>query len=254
MSGAIDFEARSEEKGLDAYLANVSLVMDIDNMEEDKDNVALMTLHSAKGLEFPVVFIPGFEENVFPGTRSMESDTGLEEERRLCYVGITRAMEKLCFTSAHMRKLFGSTSYNRCSRFMEEIPDELITVSKSRRREAGGFTDRRSFTWDPAYGSGFSGTDAFGGTGGSGFAGKGFPGGTGSFRPVFGVQGAVTHAGKGKAAATDYKEGERVVHKKFGVGRISAVIMDKGDQVLEIEFKNHGMKRLMAEFANLVKL
>jgi DNA helicase-2/ATP-dependent DNA helicase PcrA len=201
-------------------------------MEEDKDYVALMTLHSAKGLEFPVVFIPGFEEGVFPGLRSMESDASLEEERRLCYVGITRAMEKLYFTSTHARTLFGSTSYNRCSRFMDYIPDELITVNRSIK----------------------SSTDAFSGTGDSDSAVAVAFDVRGSFRPIPGVKGTGTPAGKGKAAAADFKAGDQVVHRKFGVGRISAITVDKGDLLLEIEFRNHGMKRLMAEFANLVKL
>src|SRR5690606_769205 len=88
ISGAIEFETLGEDRSLAAYLANVSLVTDIDSMEEEKDYVALMTLHSAKGLEFPVVFIPGFEDGIFPGLRSIESEEELEEERRLCYVGI----------------------------------------------------------------------------------------------------------------------------------------------------------------------
>ncbi|HPV01022.1 MAG TPA: 3'-5' exonuclease [Clostridiales bacterium] len=263
ISGAMEFESRSEEKGLEAYLANVSLVMDIDSMETEKDYVALMTLHSAKGLEFPVVFIPGFEEGVFPGLRSMESDVALEEERRLCYVGITRAMEKLYFTSTHARTLFGSTSYNRCSRFMDDIPDELIEIYGGRKNGAGGFADRNGSAWDQGYGSGrgrsadvgsfgFSRADRSGCT--ESFGGAGSFSSTGAFRPVIGVDTAGPSAEKVKAAVTEYKAGDRVVHKKFGVGTISNVIFDKGDQVLEIQFKNHGMKRLLAEFANLVRI
>jgi DNA helicase-2/ATP-dependent DNA helicase PcrA len=236
ISGAIDFEMQSEEKGLEAYLANISLVTDIDNMEEDKDYVALMTLHSAKGLEFPVVFIPGFEEGVFPGMRAIESDVGLEEERRLCYVGITRAMEKLYFTSTYTRTLFGSTSYNRCSRFLEDIPDDLIEIKSSRRGRTGSFTGQRSFAGSMGHKPAFR------------------AGAADSFRPVFGLSAANTASKPGKTATVDYKTGDQVVHKKFGIGRISAVLVDKGDQVLEIDFKNHGMKRLLAEFANLVKL
>ena len=264
VSGAIDFEAQSEEKGLEAYLANVSLVMDIDSMENEKDYVALMTLHSAKGLEFPVVFIPGFEEGVFPGLRSMESDAALEEERRLCYVGITRAMEKLYFTSTHARTLFGSTSYNRCSRFMDDIPDGLVVMNRSRRSGSGGFAGRSSVGWNNGCGAGgrYNGEESFGPSGVGGSVGTGRfsdtvrSGGTGSFKPIFGTETAGTSAGNGKAAAAaaDYKPGDRVVHKKFGVGTISNVTFDKGDQVLEIQFKNHGMKRLLAEFANLVRL
>lgn len=235
ISGAMDFETRSEEKGLEAYLANVSLVMDIDSMETEQDYTALMTLHSAKGLEFPVVFIPGFEEGVFPGLRSMGSEAALEEERRLCYVGITRAMERLYFTSTHARTLFGSTSYNRCSRFMEDIPDELIEICGDRKSGAGGSAGRSSYAWHGGHGFG---------------EGRGI----GGFKPVPGIGVPGQSAGKGKAAAAEYKAGDRVVHKKFGIGTITGVMIDKGDQVLEIQFKNHGMKRLLAEFANLVRL
>jgi DNA helicase-2/ATP-dependent DNA helicase PcrA len=132
ISGAIEFESQSDEKGLEAYLANVSLVTDIDNLDGDNDRVVLMTLHSAKGLEFPVVFIPGFEEGVFPGMRSMDSEAELEEERRLCYVGITRARERLYLTSTYSRTLFGNTTFNRCSRFMDEIPGGACTDSRQK--------------------------------------------------------------------------------------------------------------------------
>ncbi|MGE5614865.1 MAG: UvrD-helicase domain-containing protein [Bacillota bacterium] len=214
ISGAIEFEALSEDRSLAAYLANVSLVSDIDSMEEEKDYVALMTLHSAKGLEFPVVFIPGFEDGIFPGLRSIESEEELEEERRLCYVGITRAEEKLYLTSTYCRTLFGSTTYNMRSRFFKEIPGELILEEGKRNRIAG---------INGGYNNGFLNRTA---------------------------ASAVSSGG----SYTDFKAGDRVVHKKFGVGVISAVVVDKGDQILEIQFKNAGMKRLMAAFANLVKL
>ncbi|MGI6668629.1 MAG: UvrD-helicase domain-containing protein [Acetivibrionales bacterium] len=217
ISGAIEFEALSEDKSLTAYLANVSLVSDIDSMEEEKDYVALMTLHSAKGLEFPVVFIPGFEDGIFPGLRSIESEEGLEEERRLCYVGITRAKEKLYLTSTYCRTLFGSTTYNMRSRFFKEIPGELLSEEGRRYRNAGA-----SGSYHYGFFSGTARTTASAALPGSSY--------------------------------TDFKEGDRVVHKKFGVGVISAVVEDNGDHILEIQFKKAGMKRLMAAFANLVKL
>ena len=287
ISGAIEFEAQSEEKGLEAYLGNVALVSDIDNLEGENDNVVLMTLHSAKGLEFPVVFIPGFEENVFPGQRSMFSEEELEEERRLCYVGITRAKERLFLTNAHSRMLFGSTSYNSCSRFMKEIPEELLEI-RGRQKKAAAFIPqwqgRKNGDADNGYGpmSGGFGTGGFGtggfGTGGSSFsdfmAGQGkAPSSKDGFgtvktamqtsRTVFGenagrsISSADSDASVGNSggsAAKEFKAGDQVVHKKFGVGKITSVILDKGDYVLEIEFRNAGMKRLMAAFANLVKL
>lgn len=251
ISSAMDFEEQSEEKGLGAYLANVSLVSDIDNLEGEKDHVVLMTLHSAKGLEFPIVFIPGFEEGVFPGMRSMESEEELEEERRLCYVGITRAREKLYLTSTYTRTLFGNTTYNRCSRFKKEIPEELVEIRGKREKAAEPFA-----SWQNRNGAGTIGgilpksvtTGGFGAVNTIGAAG-----GFGNNRN------GVSDDSNGKTAAegssyTDLKAGDQVVHKKFGVGKISAVLLDKGDYVLEIEFRNAGMKRLMAAFANLTKL
>jgi DNA helicase-2/ATP-dependent DNA helicase PcrA len=126
ISAALEFENTSEGKGLDTFLEHVSLVADIDNLDEENDNVVLMTLHSAKGLEFPTVFMAGMEEQVFPGYRSLYSKSELEEERRLCYVGITRAKEELYMTCTTYRTLFGKTAYNMVSRFVEEIPGRLL--------------------------------------------------------------------------------------------------------------------------------
>ena len=275
-----DGEIQSEEKDLEAFLSNVSLVSDIDNMEGDKDHVVLMTLHSAKGLEFPVVFIPGFEEGVFPGLRSMGSDDELEEERRLCYVGITRAKERLYLTNAYSRMLFGNTTYNKCSRFMKEIPEELLEVKGRSEKAADTF-----LSWQDRTGAGIRngyGADTSNGgysAGGSSYANfmaggpKAAPrSGSGAVstsmpgsRSVFGeVSGATSSFGNmgssagnsnsGGSSNTEFKAGDNVVHKKFGVGKITSVTLDKGDYVLEIEFRNSGMKRLMAAFANLTKL
>ncbi len=248
ISGAMEFESQSEDRGLEAYLANVSLVADIDDLDGDNDRVVLMTLHSAKGLEFPVVFIPGFEEGVFPGMRSMESDAELEEERRLCYVGITRAREKLYLTSTYSRTLFGTTTFNRCSRFMKEIPEEFVQTIGKKARMSDNFTWRQGRTQAASELDAFGSRGSFGGQAGFGSV---KPGATPS---VFGRTAQAPSAGAGKSAAQDYKVGDQVVHKKFGVGKISAVILDKGDQILEIDFRNSGMKRLVAAFANLVKL
>ncbi len=271
ISGAIEFESQSEEKGLEAYLANVSLVSDIDNLDGENDRVVLMTLHSAKGLEFPVVFIPGFEEGVFPGMRSMDSEAELEEERRLCYVGITRARERLYLTSTYTRTLFGNTTYNRCSRFMKEIPGELVQVIGKKAKASDTFIGRQGRIGPDAEGGGFGMQGGFGvsrmpgkgpsggfgtaaGTGGFGGTSFGTAMGGGSGSAVFGRAVDTSASGRGKAAGPEYKAGDQVVHKKFGVGRITAVILDKGDQVLEIDFRNSGMKRLVAAFASLVKL
>jgi len=129
-SVTLEFEKQNEDNSLEEFLAHISLVSDLDNLEEEQDYVVLMTMHSAKGLEFPVVFIPGMEEGVFPGYRAItEGPEQLEEERRLCYVGITRAREKLYLSNARFRTLFGNSSYNKPSRFLSEIPEELIEYS-----------------------------------------------------------------------------------------------------------------------------
>src|SRR5204863_8825151 len=122
-----------DERTLASFLEQVSLVSDLDTMDTRADAVTMMTLHSAKGLEFPVVFLVGMEETVFPHMRSMESDKELEEERRLCYVGITRAQEELYLTHAYRRTLFGSIGYNRPSRFLSEIPGHLFDVPPAQK-------------------------------------------------------------------------------------------------------------------------
>lgn len=126
LSVTLDYDRTSQEKTLDGFLAQVSLVSDVDTYENQDDRVALMTLHTAKGLEFPVIFLAGLEEGVFPHSRSLLDQKELEEERRLCYVGMTRAMQKLYLTHAWSRTLYGNTVNNPVSRFLQEIPEELL--------------------------------------------------------------------------------------------------------------------------------
>jgi len=157
LSVAIEFENESEEKSLTDFLAHVSLVSDVDTMDENSEYVALMTLHSAKGLEFPVVFLVGMEEGIFPGYRSMTNESELEEERRLCYVGITRAKENLYMTSTFSRTLFGNTTYNRVSRFVKEIPEELFDFGgdkkKAKDENIGEGTAKKSGTLNKDFNS-----------------------------------------------------------------------------------------------------
>lgn len=126
VSAAIEYEDKNEDSSLQGFLENLALMSDIDGLEEEREGITLMTLHSAKGLEYPVIFISGMEEGLFPSMKSTFEDYRLEEERRLMYVGITRAKEKLYLTSAFERTLFGSTSYTMDSRFLNEIPKELL--------------------------------------------------------------------------------------------------------------------------------
>ena len=277
-SVAIEFEKQSEDTSLEEFLSHISLVSDIDNLEDEQDYVVLMTMHSAKGLEFPIVFIPGMEEGVFPGYRAItEGPDQLEEERRLCYVGITRAREKLYLSNARFRTLFGNSTYNRPSRFISEIPEDLIEypfkpAPKSSSSSTGWSPAQ---TWSKTQSSSSNSTGAFNmrsftspasssaqpivGTGslkdllGSNMVTRGF----GTATASSGFAGSKPTGGSPTAASSvtaNFDVGDRVEHKKFGRGTISKVIPDNGDQVLEIQFEGIGMRRLMASMANLKKV
>ncbi|MBB6632506.1 DNA helicase PcrA [Cohnella thailandensis] len=176
-----EFEKRSDDKSLVAFLTDLALIADIDSMNDEEedggDAVVLMTMHSAKGLEFPVVFIIGMEEGVFPGSRAFLDNDEMEEERRLAYVGITRAEKKLYLTCARMRLLYGRTSNNLPSRFLQEIPDELKEMSEGRGQGGSG-----------GYGGGFGARPGYGGGGGAATGGAG---------PRFGSYGQGGQAGAG---------------------------------------------------------
>jgi DNA helicase-2/ATP-dependent DNA helicase PcrA len=252
ISGAIEFEEQSEERileefgegqGLEEFLAHISLVADIDNVEEERNNVILMTLHSAKGLEFPTVFMVGMEEGVFPGYRSMSDENELEEERRLCYVGITRARERLYLTNTSCRTLFGNTTYNRISRFLSEIPEELLEGFA--RRPMRDLNAVSGFRTGSAY---FENSTEIGAKPNTGTVG---------IKPDNNLMGSKSAFAQvvGKAASkATFSVGDKVEHKKFGAGVIMSVEKEKDDYKLEIQFRNAGMKRLMAAFANLSKL
>ena len=278
ISVALEFENQSEEKGLEAFLANISLVADIDNMEEEQDNVVLMTLHSAKGLEFPVVFMVGMEDGVFPGNRAIFDETELEEERRLCYVGMTRAREKLYMTNTFTRTLFGNTTYNKGSRFLKEIPEECFESfckkpamnNNGFMKGMGGMSAADLFgnsaqgSFGKNYSSGgfgegnsasaFGQKPAFGGSAKPAGSSEGSRGSVVGFGRVINSASDVSRVTGSSQPAAQFKEGDKVQHKKFGEGTILSVEKENGDFKLEIQFKNHGMKRLMAAFANLTKL
>lgn len=217
MSVALEFEERSEGQTLEAFLEQVSLVTDIDSYEEGKDNITMMTLHSAKGLEFPVVFMVGMEEGVFPGYRSITEESGLEEERRLCYVGITRARERLYLTNAYSRTLFGKTDSNMPSRFVREIPERLLEHAGRRGGNNG------SYNFNTTYSRGLNAIK--------------------TEYPDTDME----------LERNCFNIGDIVEHKKFGTGVITSVEETSGDYKLEIEFENWGMRRLMAGYANLRK-
>jgi DNA helicase-2/ATP-dependent DNA helicase PcrA len=237
ISAAIDFEEDSEDQRLEAFLEGISLVSDIDTLEEDKNYVMLMTLHSAKGLEFPITFIVGMEEGVFPSYRSMDSERELEEERRLCYVGMTRAKEKLYITNTFCRTLFGNTTYNQPSRFISEIPIEFLDdISEGDNRagtNTGKYTKANEYINGKAKTSNITGLKLFRGS-----------------KPI-----TLDDLKANKPVINiNFSIGDRVKHKKFGVGTVTAVEKTSDDFKLEIQFDDAGMKRLMAAYANLTKL
>ena len=216
----IKYQEESEEPDLSAFLEDVALISDIDSYNEDEDSVVLMTLHSAKGLEFPVVFIPGMEEGIFPGAQCMFSEEELEEERRLAYVGITRAKEKLYLVNAQQRMLYGTTNRNMASRFLREIPI-TVTEDVSTKTYKVPATGKSKITHTA---SSSIGARKFG------------------------------QAGNSAAKPTaDYKVGDTVLHKSFGTGTILSLQPMGGDLLMEIAFDKAGTKKMMANFARLEK-
>lgn len=255
---AIEFEDESADNKLSDFLEGITLSSDIDNMEEAEETVTLMTLHSAKGLEFPVVFLVGMEEGIFPGYKSIGEPKELEEERRLCYVGITRAKEHLFLTCSKQRTIFGSTSCNQVSRFLREIPSDLLdgyddALGEKQENNSNIFGDSK-YSW--TYGSKDNGNiktykidknepkvaAASSSTNSNGFM----------FRTAESFLNNLTKKSAGaNVDLSKYKEGVRIYHKKFGEGVISNVEPEGDDLKVDIQFDKVGHKRLMAKFANL---
>jgi DNA helicase II / ATP-dependent DNA helicase PcrA len=216
---AREFDAAAEADGdtLDAFLQQVALVADSDERRDDEGLVTLMTLHNAKGLEYPIVFIIGCEEGVFPHSRSLDEGT-LEEERRLCYVGITRAMRDLTFTHARRRNVFGSASYGLPSRFLAELPPDLVEADPSTRT---------------------SGVGAFAGAGG------------GAGRPRLTTSWASAQTQAPEPSGASFRLGEDVVHAAFGDGVVTSV---EPGGIVVVRFASDGSERkLMAEYAPITK-
>lgn len=234
----IKYEEESEDANLSEFLEDVALISDIDSYNEDEDAVVLMTLHSAKGLEFPVVFIPGMEEGVFPGNQSMFSEEDLEEERRLAYVGITRAKKKLYLISSQQRMLYGQTSRNMPSRFLREIPSSVIDDQSVVARRSTGFTTPRTAYANASRNElGHSSHNKIGSyTQSSSSAHK------------FGQAGNAAQKNN-----IDFKVGDTVCHKSFGTGTVLTVTPMGGDMLLEVAFDKAGTKKMMANYARLEK-
>lgn len=217
----IKYQEEDADFELSDFLEDVALVADIDSYNEDDDAVVLMTLHSAKGLEFPIVFIPGMEESVFPGNQSVYSEEDLEEERRLAYVGITRAKEKLYLLNARRRMLYGTTNRNQASRFLREIPlsvtDDITVQSYVPHSKFGSFAQ-------PAHSTSSSAAHKFGQVGGA------------------------------SASAQNYSAGDTVRHKAFGTGVVLSARAMGNDTMLEVAFDRAGTKKLMANYSKLEKI
>ena len=227
-SNIIKFEEDyGEEADLSGFLEEISLMTDIDNYDAEADTCVMMTLHSAKGLEFPVVFITGMEDGLFPSIASMMNPEEIGEERRLAYVGITRAKEKLYLTKTRTRMLFGSTTYNKESCFVSEIPDELMERTGERKK---------TFLYGSAYKDSGKAT-AVGVPSASGAAPKKQP-----FYQKPAVKSGVT-----------YSVGDTVLHKVFGKGLVMSAQRMGNDTLLEIAFDKAGTKKLMANFCKMEK-
>lgn len=207
----------------------VSLITDIDNYDNNADSVVLMTVHSAKGLEFPVVFLPGMEENIFPGMASVYVPSEVEEERRLAYVAITRAKEELYIFHAESRMIFGMTNRNRVSRFVEEIPETLVEHTRS-----------RDYSARPVSMPSFGGAKPFGEAPKTKSVAE-----AGGFTPKPRVK---------PAPAGTYRVGDTVLHKAFGTGLIVSATPMANDTLLEVAFDKVGTKKLFANFARLTKV
>ncbi len=216
------YEESCEEEmpTLSGFLEEVALVAEIDNLDEEKDYVVLMTLHSAKGLEFPEVYLAGMEDGIFPSYMSIDDKEELEEERRLCYVGITRAMENLTMTCARRRMVRGETQYNRMSRFLNEVPMELLSTGGVAMKKQEAFPEPKKT-----------------------FQAKNYV----PYKPVqnFGVK---------SSEGLSYDVGDRVKHMKFGEGIVTGIVEGGRDYEVTVQFDTVGVKKMFASFAKLQKI
>ena len=248
---AIEFEEEASENPLAEFLEGITLSSDIDGMEETEDSITLMTLHTAKGLEFPVVFLVGLEEGIFPGYKSIGEPKELEEERRLCYVGITRAKQFLFLTCAKQRTIFGSTTYNAPSRFLQEIPEEYLKgYEEAFKKEESSYKDK-TYSWE--YGNSSKvitkklGVEEIGATykaTTSNLSGY-------NFKTPESFLSNINKKSENTIDLSKYQAGARVFHKKFGEGTINYVEKEGDDLKVDITFDKVGHKRLMAKYANL---
>ncbi len=253
ISSVIEYQTNAEEPTLGGFLEEMMLVSDIDKYDEDADACVMMTVHSAKGLEFPIVFLPGMEDGIFPGMQNINSgsDADMEEERRLAYVAITRAKNKLYILHTHNRMLYGRTSYNPISRFVSEIPAKLIDKDAPQQSSSYYSSSRPSSFGSSSYSSGMR-SGGYTGTSTSSYS-------SAPRKNNYGVGDSVT-IGKTftkpvkNTPASTLAEGDRVSHMTFGEGEILSVKPMGSDILYEISFDKVGTKKLMATYAKLKKL
>lgn len=262
MSAVTEFEQKSEDKTLFAFLENVALVTELDNQEDTPNYVTMMTLHSAKGLEYDAVFMSGMEEGIFPSARAVQADDRMEEERRLCYVGVTRARRLLHLSFARRRMLFNQMQFNAPSCFLQEIPKRLI------REEWGGAPQQSP------YGASRSASGGWGSYGGSGMRRQARPqpqygfGDTAPARkpaaqpkPIYqnpmqipGVQRGFVGSQARSITVQLFKAGDHVLHRKFGKGVVRAVTGSGDDARIAILFPVFGEKVFALSIAPIVKV
>lgn len=256
ISKAVDYAEGEEAPTLNGFLENVALVADIDSFDENSDYVVLMTLHSAKGLEFPNVYLAGLEDGLFPSYMSITSDNSqaeIEEERRLAYVGITRAKKNLTITSARVRMVRGQTQYGKVSRFVREIPPELLSgkiyepKTKEEPIEQSTFQKaRKAFRTVPSYGGSGYGKEVGEGYGSTFRSSK-------ATKPVYtNVENQRDFGSAG--GALSYQVGDRVRHIKFGDGEVMAIVSGGRDYEVTVDFDKVGTKKMFASFAKLKKV
>ena len=225
LSAAQEFSDKTENASLEEFLENIALVSDIDSLEEERDHITMLTSHSAKGLEFPVVFVIGMEEGIFPHQRALNDSDEIEEERRLCYVAMTRAMDRLYMTCATGRLMFGTRRYNPVSRFIDEIPEEFIndTTPKPKVLDKSSFRETASFDFQEF-----------------------------SQQKIDNRKKKISQRNiKKKRSPNEFEMGDKVTHKKFGNGTIIKVATSASGPVYTIAFEDVGIKELDARYANL---
>lgn len=215
------YEENAEEPSLSGFLEEISLYTDVDNLDSDADYVVLMTMHSAKGLEFPIVFVVGMEDNIFPSSRSLESEADTEEERRLAYVAVTRAKEKLYLSHAEERMLYGRTDRNRISRFIKELPADCIEKESEEAKPS-------------AYLNGYEKPHSLS------------------------LQQQIAQRKADRSSVTvnteTFSAGDRVIHKIFGEGTVLSSKPMANDTLVEIAFDNRGTKKIMANYTKIKKI